>query len=177
MIQSLCCKILLTFTVMPFLHAKGQNWTVSLQGAGPIRIGMTLAEVRRVLNDNSASLEGNESDVPLSPCTYLNSKKLPRGLGVMFFYGRIVRVDIDKPGVRTIQGASVGDTESRIKELYQGQLLIEPHYYDPAGHYLNYVVSGNRDRDRGIVFETDGSKVTSFRTGTQAAIALVEGCN
>jgi hypothetical protein len=32
------------------------------------------------------------------------------------------------------------------------------------------------DRHLGLIFETDGRQVTSFRTGTVAAISLVEGC-
>ena len=94
----------------------------------------------------------------------------------MFSQGRVVRFDVDQLGIRTEAGAGIGDTESRIKELYRGHILIEPHHYDDNGHYLHYA-AGNRDHGFGIIFETDGTRVTSFRAGTEAAISLVEGCS
>jgi hypothetical protein len=42
---------------------------------------------------------------------------------------------------------------------------------------MNYSPASAAEREYGIVFETDGAKVTSFRTGTLAAIALAEGCS
>ena len=95
----------------------------------------------------------------------------------MFARGRIVRVDVWKPGIRTLSGAGVGDTEEKIKQLYPAQIEIEPHPYLPEnGHYLNYWPK-NGSRQFGIVFETEGERVTSFRVGTHAAIALIEGCS
>ncbi len=172
---------LAVFAVVVAAVASGQDqsgdWTVYLRRAGPIRIGMSLAEVRRVLNAPRASLEGNEPDVPLDDCAYLVSKYLPDGLGFMFAKGRVVRIDVDRAGIRTVSGAGVGDTEGRIQSLYSGRITIEGHQYDPDGHYLNYSPRNSRDQGYGMVFETDGHKVTSFRTGTHAAIALVEGCS
>ena len=79
--------------------------------------------------------------------------------------------------MRTVSGAGVGDTEEKIKKLYPAQITIEPHHYDPEkGHYLNYWPKDGK-HEYGMVFETDGEKVTSFRVGTNAAIALVEGCS
>lgn len=157
--------------------AMAADWTVYLRRAGPVRIGMSLAEVRRVIGDSSARLEGNAPEVPLSKCAYLESKTLPDGIGLMFAAGRVVRIDVFKAGLKTASGAGVGDSEERIKQIYPGQLTVEPHHYDPDGHYLNYLPNSVVDHDYGIVFETDGAKVTSFRTGTVAAIALVEGCS
>jgi hypothetical protein len=153
------------------------DWTVSLRGAGPVRLGMTLSEVRRVLGDRAAHLEGNTPEVALDVCAYLESKAIPEHLGFMFARGRVVRVDVSGTGVRTASGAGVGDTEERIKRLYPAQITVEPHHYDPEkGHYLNYWPKDAK-REYGMVFETDGEKVTSFRVGTSAAIALVEGCS
>ena len=96
----------------------------------------------------------------------------------MFVKGRVVRVDVTKVGIRTASGAGVGDTENKIKQSYPGRITIEAHHYLPEkGHYLDYSPKDTVERKYGIVFETDGEKVTSFRAGTQAAIALVEGCS
>jgi hypothetical protein len=168
---------LLAFALNSLIASSDDGWKVSVQGADRIRIGMTVAQVKRILRDPGARLDGNEPHVSLADCAYLISKRLPNGLALMFSRGRLVRVDVNDSGMRTDVGARVGDTETRINELYKGHLSTEPHHYDPGGHYLRYLPSQNRDSDLGIVFETDGSKVTSFRAGTQAAIALVEGCS
>lgn len=138
---------------------------------------MSLAEVRRVLRDPQAYLVGNEPDVPLVECAYLESKAIPAQLGLMFANNRVVRIDIHGAGIRTASGAGVGDSEERVKWLYQGYITAQPHHYDPDGHYLDYSPKNAADRGYGIVFETDGKVVTAFRVGTSAAIALVEGCS
>jgi hypothetical protein len=61
--------------------------------------------------------------------------------------------------------------------LYSGRISVEPHHYEPEGRYLNFSPVAGVERKYGAVFETDGVKVTSFGTGTLAAIALVEGCS
>jgi hypothetical protein len=87
-----------------------------------------------------------------------------------------VRIDVSGVHIRTANGAGVGDTEDRIKRLYSGKINVEPHAY-VEGHYLHYSPKNSADRGFGRVFETDGKRVTSFRAGTLAAIALIEGCS
>jgi hypothetical protein len=137
---------------------------------------MTLAEVRVALRDASAKLEGDDPDVPVDECAYLGSVAMPHGLGLMFRKNRVVQVDVSSANFQTASGAQVGDTEEKIKALYPERITVEPHPYDPDGHYLIYSPSEKSDRGFGMVFETDGKKVTMFRTGTQPAIALIEGC-
>jgi hypothetical protein len=50
------------------------------------------AEVRRVLGDPSARLEGNSPEVALDECAYLASKSLPEGIGLMFAGETVHRV-------------------------------------------------------------------------------------
>lgn len=95
----------------------------------------------------------------------------------MFENWRVVRIDVWKKGIRTVSGAAVEDTEGRVKLLHPGRITVEAHHYHPDGHYLNYSTTERADQSYGMVFETDGAKVTSFRTGTLKAIALVEGCS
>ncbi len=60
------------------LSLEAADWTISLSGAGPVRLGMSVSTVRRVLGDDGAQLAGNEPDVPLSDCAYLESKRIPQ---------------------------------------------------------------------------------------------------
>jgi hypothetical protein len=135
---------------------------------------MTLTQVRRAIADPKAYLWGSDPNLPVKVCAYLESDRIEgSGLGFMFSHGRVMRIDVYKPGIKTAQGAGIGDSEDQIKKLYPNRITTEPgHYY---GRYLNY-----KDPAKGrlgMVFETDGSRVDSYRVGTLAAIALVEGCS
>jgi len=169
---------LVLFAAVGAADCRATDWTVDLRGVGPIRIGMTLEQVRRVLGDRQAVLVGPYPNMPLEECAYLETSKTPKELGIMFMRGKVVRVDVWDPGIQTKSGVSVGDTEDRVKQRYPGQIEVAPHHYDgPESHYLNYTPGSTSDRHLGLVFETDGSTVTSFRAGTKEAISLVEGCS
>jgi len=153
------------------------DWIVYLRRAGPIRIGMSISDVRGALGDPQAYLAWTDKEPDNSECAYLQSSAIPKSLGFMFQKGRVVRIDVREPGIRTASGAAVGDTEGKIKGLYQGRIRVEPHHYLPdTGHYLKYISVDRADRNYGMVFETEHERVTSFRVGTRSAIALVEGC-
>jgi hypothetical protein len=95
----------------------------------------------------------------------------------MFQRGRLARVDVWKPGIRTAAGAQVGDTEARILDLYRARIEVKQHHYPPSGaHYMIFRPVDAVDREYQMLFETDGSKVTQFRIGTVRAVGQVEGC-
>ena len=95
----------------------------------------------------------------------------------MFSLGRLVRVDVYGPGIRTASGVQVGDTEARILEFYGPRIDVRPHHYPPAGaHYMIFAAIEPADREFQLLFETDGTAVTRFRIGTAAAVGQVEGC-
>jgi len=154
-------------------------WTISLRGAGPVRFGMSLAEVRRVLGDPKASLfvtyPGNSRGE--NGCSVLLSKALPDGLGLMFFDQKVFRVDVsERTAGKTDLGGRVGDFEERIQALYAGHIRVEPDPQDPNGHYLIYQPGDARDKDYELLFESDGHDVTNFRSGFATAVALANGC-
>jgi hypothetical protein len=155
------------------------DWTIQLRNAGPLNIGMSIAEVRRILNDETASLIYWEDPAPDNfECAYLESAKKPKDLGLMFQNGYLVRIDVHKREIQAASGARVGDSEERIKELYPGQIKVEPHdHISKSGRYLIYKPADSKDQNYGMIFETYNGSVTSFRTGTEAAITLSEGCN
>jgi hypothetical protein len=154
------------------------DWTVYLRGAGPLRIGMSIGDVRRALQDPAAALHVSDPDDPRGEngCTYLQSGSLPKEVGVLLEGKRVVRIDVHGR-FRTASGAGVGDSEDRVKALYAGRIVLQPHRYDPDGHYLVYMPVDNADRAYGLVFETDGKVVTMYRAGLRRAVAWVEGCS
>jgi hypothetical protein len=106
-------------------------------------------------------------------CTFVKPVHGPKGISFMVIDGRIARVDVENPFTVTAEGARVGDSEARIKRLYSGRVRVTRHAYI-EGHYLTIIAP---DRKHGIVFETDGAKVTQYRAGRLIAIRYVEGCS
>lgn len=146
------------------------DWTVRLDGVGPVRYGMSLAEARAALGDSLAGVP------PGDGCEYTMPASAPLGVSFMFENGRLVRVDVDSAGVRTAAGAEVGMTEAEIRARYPTGLEIRPHKYDDAGHYLMYAGPQGTDSTLRLVFETDGERVRRFRAGVRPAVEYVEGC-
>jgi hypothetical protein len=143
------------------------DMTVTEYGIGPIRAGMTVAQANAAIGGGFAAPKGGTSG-----CTYAVLTKAPRGLWVMLQDGRVARVEVRSGSIATSTGARIGDSEARIKQLYPG-VAITPHKYVAGGHYLT--VTGSDPANR-IVFETDGSKVTTFRSGQTPEVENVEGC-
>jgi hypothetical protein len=157
------------------VRANADGWTVSLDGYGPVRLGMTVDEAQRLLNQ------------PLQIDTYLdddscryfkpgNVKDNPT-IAFMTDHGRIVRIDVFPGGMAspaTDRGARIGDTEARIFELYRNHVKSGPHHYTgPQGHYLRVFDDSGHVR---MIFETDGKTVENFRVGREPAVEYVEGC-
>jgi hypothetical protein len=146
--------------------ARTPDMTVTEYGIGPIHAGMTVSEANAAIGGGFAAPKG------ASGCTYAVLTKAPRGLAVMLENGRVARVEVRSGSIATSTGARIGDSESRIKSLYPA-IATTPHKYVTGGHYLT--VTGSDPANR-IVFETDGSKVTTFRSGKTPAVEYVEGC-
>ncbi|MFL5557048.1 MAG: hypothetical protein ACJ794_00315 [Gemmatimonadaceae bacterium] len=147
----------------------GTSFTITPTGYGPLRVGMTVAQAASALGGGIGAPAGYSGG-----CGYAALVKAPRGLAIMLEDGKIARFEIRSGGITTAEGARIGDTESRIKSLYAGRVTTTPHKYLPGAHYLT--VASSSDPNARIVFETDGSKVTEFRSGRIPAVELVERC-
>ncbi len=145
------------------------RWLVTEFGIGPLRAGMTVAEAARVVVRSFTAPPGAATE----GCTYAVWPDAPPGVAVMIEDGHVARIDVTSGPVATAAGARVGDTEERIQTLYRGRVGVTPHKYT-EGHYL--VVSSAADDAYRIVFETDGRRVTRYRSGRRPAVEYVEGC-
>jgi hypothetical protein len=143
---------------------------VSVNGIGTIRIGMSVGQAR-----SASALEL----VPEAPsprerdCYYVQPRSGLRNIRFMVADGKISRIDISNPNIRTLSGARIGMTETEIRRLYPGDVAVTPHKYDPAGHYLTLYPRSPRQ----VVFETDGRTVTNYRVGKVPEVGYVEGCS
>jgi hypothetical protein len=90
----------------------------------------------------------------------------------MLANGRVARVEVRTGSTATAAGAAIGSSEARINSLYAGRVTSTPHKYNPGGHYMT-VTGGGSNR---IVFETDGTSVTTYRAGRTPEVEQVERC-
>ncbi len=150
---------------------------VAINGIGSIRVGMTVAQASKAAGTKLISIKDYAMELG---CYYVQPQSAPKELGLMVVDGRIARVDIyEKSSITTLSGAKIGDPESRIKALYPGQIKVSPHKYtgNTGGHYLTFVPKDESDRNFRLIFETDGKRVTSFRSGKLPEVEYVEGCS
>lgn len=134
---------------------------------------MTVPEAARMVGGSfAAPASGAES------CTYAVWREAPTGVRVMLDKGVVARVDVSSGSVATSRGARIGDTEARIKELYQGRVAVTAHEYSD-GHYLTVTPppGSGEDRSYRLVFETDANRVTKYRGGKLPQVGWVEGCS
>lgn len=140
-------------------------------GIGPVRVGMTLAEVARATS-SGIHLVGTDS----TECSYLNWRDGPPGVLIMAEGGRVVRVDVRNPAIATPEGIKIGSTEADVQQRYAGHVEVLPHKY-ADGHYFVVTPRNPVDSDLRMVFETDGRKVETFRGGRVPQVQYVEGCS
>jgi hypothetical protein len=144
-------------------------WTVTENGWGPIRAGMSVADAR-------AALGGDLPEPGNRECDHLRPRHGPKGVLIMTVGGQVARVEVSDTTVATAAGARVGDTEARINALYAGRVQTGPHKY-VDGHYLVVRGGGGADSVYRLVFETDGQRVTRYRSGRAPEVEWVEGCS
>jgi len=152
---------------------------LSLDGIGPVDIGMTLAEASA-----AAGVPIRFLDNPAGPeCRYAvpdRASGTGDELGFMVVNGRIARVDVGIMGpdlIRTVSGIGKGNTEAEVKATYPGRIRVEPHPYIPNGRYLVYMPSDPSLRHLSMIFETVDGEVRLFRAGLAEQVSWKEGCS
>lgn len=153
-------------------HDSVSEVALNEDGLGPIQVGMTLAEAVNMglLNENPNMKKECDFVFPAV------GAGVPDNVGVMIVKGKVARIDVDTGSVTTEDGAKIGDTEDKIKSIYNGDLQIEPHKYVTGGHYM-IVMGDSASAGKAIVFETNGKVVTNFRAGRLPEVKWVEGCS
>ena len=159
---------------------------LTAQGFGPLRIGMTKAEVEAALGPDSdpASVGGSEP----ATCDQWRPERAPAGLLVMIQDGVLTRISVAAPStLKTDRGFGVGDAASAIKAAYGASAVSQLHKYSPppAEDIFVWTAGGPATPDayvedtaaRGVRYEIDGEgKVGIVHVGGPS-IQLVEGCS
>ena len=150
-------------------RAATQPWLARPDGVGPLRVGMTANEAL------AAAGAGGKDTNPDTACHFLDVAKMPKRLYVMVESGVVTRIDVRDTSVATAEGAHLLSPQDSVLALYAGRVQVQPHKYTRGWSYL--VVTPPGDSLHRLVFEADGSRVTSFRVGRVPSVEYVEGCS
>jgi predicted small lipoprotein YifL len=155
---------------------------LTAQGFGPLRIGMTRAEVETALgaDSNPGAVGGPD---PAS-CDTFHPARAPTGMRVMVEQGVLTSIWLDGGAtIKTDRGFGVGDAATAIKAAYGPLAYVSPHKYAaaPAEYITTWSVGGaagyvQNPAARGIAYHigTDGRAEHVAAGGP--SIQYVEGC-
>ena len=145
-----------------------------LDGIGPIQIGMTLAEAT-VAAGVPVRIDPR-TDLGRG-CVHAFADGGPQGVGFMVVHGRIVRIEVFRSPILTLSGVGTGSTVDEVVATYPNRIRVEPNPY--SGHLGGrdlFYVADEESRHLGLMFETDGQSVRTFRSGFLGAVMAPEGC-
>ena len=146
-------------------------------GWGPLRIGMSRAEVVRAAGEdaNPNAVGGAEPD----QCDEFRPRNAPQGLLVMLERGVLTRISVSRNrDIKTAEGFGVGASADSVIAAYGSRARVDLHKYSeaPAKYVTVWRGSATQADRRGIRYEVDTTnRVAHVRGGTQS-IEYVEGC-
>lgn len=150
--------------------APSRGWRLTPEGLGPVRIGMSRAEVTRIVG---APLEGEELT---EGCIEMQPTRGWRGIYFMLEEGRLTRISLSgrESGIATPRGIAVGASEAEVRRAYGRGLQGEEHTYQdaPARYFTYWTVPGRR----GVRFETNAQRRVEIIHAGEPSIQYVEGC-
>ena len=162
---------------------KAASLVLTPEGYGPLRIGMSLADVVTTYGPDSDpdAVGGPEPEL----CDQFRPARAPEGLLVLVEEGRLSRITaMSGSDVETDNGLRVGATAAEVRAAYGALVNAEPHeYQDPPAEYLTIWTRGGASGgeaappdSRGIRYEVgDNGKVAFIHAGGPS-IQYVEGC-
>jgi hypothetical protein len=154
--------------------------TLTAEGWGPLKIGMTKDEVVAAVGDTRTP---DAAGIPGSECMEFQPQRAPDGLWVMLEANKVTRITVgDMSTVKTDKGLGIGDTPDAVKAAYPDAKSSPHKYQDAPAAYITWWTTPRTEQyvqdetARGIVFEIDGTgKVGAIHAGGPS-IQYVEGC-
>lgn len=151
---------------------------LTAQGFGPLRIGMTTAEIEAALGPDANPNAVGGAD-PQS-CDQFRPNRAPEGLLVMTEQGVLTSVSLTRAATtETDRGFNIGDPASAVKAAYGAAAEVTPHKYEaaPAEYITVWTTSDHTSAAaRGIKYEIGQDGNVKSIAGGGPSIAYVEGC-
>lgn len=148
--------------------------TLTPDGLGALRIGMSRAELVAAMGDSSAANADPEA------CEQFHPARAPEGVLVMLEQGKLTRISLTRDAIlKTEARLGLGAPAAAVRTAYGDRAISTSHKYiaAPAG-YITVWRNGTGDAgSRGTVYEVgEAGTVTAIHAGGPA-IRYVEGCS
>jgi hypothetical protein len=151
---------------------------LTAQGFGPLRIGMTRAEVEAALGPDSDPEAVGGPD-PES-CDMFRPERAPDGLLVMIENGVLTSVWLSRnTAVETDRALNIGDPAAEVKRVYGAAAEVVPHKYaPPPAEYVTVWSTADHTgaAARGLTYEIGSDGRVQSIAGGGPSIQYVEGC-
>lgn len=145
------------------LPAHAAGWTLRVDGAGPLRIGMRFDAVNKVLGTQMQRVPREER--AHAHCFQIEPPAQP-GLLLMFVDDQLQRIDVMEEGIVSDRGIALGDPVAKVKRSYGEALRAE-------ATRLTVRTGGGQ---YAIRFETSDGKVDTMYAGAWKEVQQAEGC-
>ncbi len=155
---------------------------LTAQGFGPLRIGMTRAEVETAqgADSNPDAVGGPDPE----SCDIFHPARAPQGMMVMVEEGVLTSIWLRSgSALKTDRGFGVGDTATAIKAAYGPLAYVSPHKYAaaPAEYITTWSVGGaagyvQNPAARGIAYHIGTEGRAEHVAAGGPSIQYVEGC-
>lgn len=161
----------------PAADAEPADDLLTFDGWGPLRIGMSRAEVVAAAGEDAHpdAVGGPEPD----RCDEFRPSDAPPGVLVMIENDVFTRVSVSRnPDIRTPDGFRIGDPGAAVIAKHGPGARVEPHKYleAPAKYITIWRAPSPHAEPRGIRYETGpDDQIVHIRAGG-ASIEYVEGC-
>jgi hypothetical protein len=151
---------------------------LTANGFGPLRIGMTTAEIEAALGADSDP--GAVGGPDPASCDMFHPARAPDGLLVMTNNGVLASVWLTRAAtVETDRGFNIGDDAAAIKAAYGASAVVVPHKYEsaPAEYIIVWATADHTSPNaRGVKYEIGQDGKVKAIAGGGPSIEYVEGC-
>ena len=151
---------------------------LTAQSYGPLRIGMTRAEVEAALGPdaNPNAVGGPDPD----SCDMFRPERAPEGLLVMVENGVLTSIWLSRnTAVETDRALNIGDTAAEVKRVYGAAAEVMAHKYaDAPSEYITVWSTTDHQSAaaRGLKYEIGQDGRVQSIAGGGPSIQYVEGC-
>lgn len=143
--------------------------SVSTVGIDVVTFGMTLNQAEAALSASFVPVADGGGE-----CFVVRPEGGPLGVELTVTGGTIERVDLTNETITTRSGAGVGMSEQGLNDLFGDRLSTQPR--GDGGNTVTFTPADASDAEFRVIFETDGSVVTSFRSGRIPQVTPMVPC-